>query len=88
MKRQKEYALTDYAEMIKHAWTFEKLTEKEQRNFLDLIYSSRIELRGDYHTRWMQLQGVWSGFLSALEYYENPVDWRATPEELENNPRF
>ena len=88
MKRDKEQALNDYSEMIKKSWTFARLTTKEQDSFIDLIYSGRIHLKGDYLARWEQLQGVYGGFLAALDYFNNTCDWRATSEELENNPRF
>lgn len=79
----KEIALTDFIEMTKKSWTYNRLTEKERANCLEALRESK--LKGTFRQRWDILQSVYHGFLIALDY--KPIGWRE-PETNEPIPQF
>ena len=72
----KEMAQSDFWEMIKTSWTYNKLTEHEKEQLKNVIFSQRAEncLKGSYSQRWEILQAIYFGFLMALNY--EPIGWR------------
>lgn len=79
MNKTKESALSDWMEMIRHSWTWERLTEEERKRFCSLLsHPGCFHLRGSYMQRWDYLQDVYFAFLTALEY--KPIGWRETEE--------
>lgn len=84
MGHSKEAALPQYLDMIRKSWTWAKLSTKEREQFTKVAVDA--VLKGDYLARWQILNNMYSAFLSALDY--EPINWRETAEERENNPRF
>ena len=62
--------------VIKKSWTWEKLTEEEQRRFIDMNVFDRI--KGNDKTRIEWLNTIYHAFLYALGY--KPIGWRETEE--------
>ena len=88
--REKENAAPDFMAMIRKSWTWDRLTDEERTRFENLIgeitfphFDGRI--RGNYISRWNQLQNVYNAFLTALDYA--PIGWRE-PETEEPVPLF
>lgn len=76
--KNKENAKPDFLEMIKHSWTYERLTQKEKEIFEKLFeYHPTIEttVSGDYDHRWRACQALYLMFLAGCGY-NNQVDWR------------
>ena len=69
-----------FQNVIKKSWTWERLTEEEQKRFLDMDVFDRI--KGTDKTRVEWLNTIYESFLSALGY--RPIRWRETVEEKEN----
>lgn len=77
-------AVEDYFQkVIKKSWTWNRLTEEEQKRFIDMDVFDKI--KGNDKTRVEWLNTIYHSFLSALGY--NPFGWRETEEEKEM-PRF
>ena len=77
-------AVEDYFQnIIKASWTWEKLTEEEQRRFIDMRVFDKI--KGNDKTRVEWLHTIYLSFLTALGY--KAVGWRETETEKEI-PRF
>ena len=72
-----------FQNVIKKSWTWERLTEEEQRRFIDMNVFDRI--KGNDKTRIEWLNTIYSSFLYALDY--KPIGWRETEEEKET-PKF
>lgn len=72
-----------FQNVIKKSWTWEKLTEEEQKRFIDMDVFDKI--KGNDKTRVEWLNTIYKSFLSALGY--EPIGWRETEEEKEM-PRF
>lgn len=62
--------------VIKKSWTWEKLTEEEQRRFIDMDVFDRI--KGNDKTRVEWLNTIYQAYLIALMY--NPIGWREESE--------
>ena len=77
-------AVEDYFQnIIKKSWTWNKLTEEEQKRFIDMnVFDS---IKGNDKTRIEWFNTIYHAFLSALEY--KCIGWRETEEEKEM-PRF
>lgn len=77
--------IASWIEMIKGSWTWEKLTDKERKRFLDRVEWMKIDrqcglLRGVSSERQIDiLNECYHMFLLGLDY--NPFKWRTTPEE-------
>lgn len=71
----------DYLQnVIKKSWTWNRLTEEEQKRFIDMNVFDKI--KGNDKTRVEWLHTIYHSFLSALGY--KPIGWRETEEENEN----
>lgn len=88
MEKIKENATREFMEMIEKSWTWDRLTEKERKAFsatIDNIEHDRnASFRGTFDQRWFQLNNVYSAFLNALGYLEDPIGWR----EPKRVPKF
>lgn len=77
-------AVEDYFQkVIKKSWTWERLTEAERQQFIDMDVFDKI--KGNDKTRIEWLNTIYKSFLSALGY--KPIGWRETEEEKEM-PKF
>lgn len=70
-----------FQNVIKRSWTWGRLTEEEQKRFIDMDVFSRI--KGNDMTRIEWLNTVYHSFLCALGY--EPIGWRETEEDV---PKF
>jgi hypothetical protein len=61
-----------FQNVIKKSWTWQKLTEEEQKRFIDMNVFDRI--KGNDKTRVEWLNTIYQSFLSALGY--KPIGWR------------
>lgn len=66
----KEKAISDFIEMIKHSWTYEKLTNEEKRNFENSVMWAINNkcINGSYNNRWKILHSLYHTFLNAIGY--------------------
>ena len=82
MEKTKDNAFLLFIEMISKSWTFEKLTEKEQRHLLDTFEQENYmnNIKGNFETRWYIMQAMYHCFLSALDYTDDPTEWRQEKE--------
>ena len=72
-----------FQNVIKKSWTWNKLTEEEQKRFIDMdVFDS---IKGTAKTRIEWLCTIYQSFLSALGYTWS--GWRESEEEKEM-PRF
>ncbi len=65
-----------FQNVIKKSWTWQKLTEEEQKRFIDMNVFDRI--KGNDKTRVEWLNTIYQSFLSALDY--KPIGWREEAE--------
>jgi hypothetical protein len=74
--KDKNMALHDFRRMIELSWTYEKMTEKEQDSWNDVLNNCRTieSLKGDYHTRWNILQAIYNAYLIGIGY--DGFQWR------------
>lgn len=78
----KENALVLHLAMTCRSWTFARMTHKEQENCIKSFlwaYHHGI-IKGDFNTRWGTMQAIYTTFLSALGYDDDPMDWRGDRE--------
>lgn len=68
-----------FQNVIKKSWTWNRLTEEEQKRFIDMDVFDKI--KGNDKTRVERLNTIYHSFLSALGY--KPIGWRETEEEKE-----
>ena len=80
MKKHSTVVEDYFQNTIKKSWTWERLTEEEQKRFIDMTIFDRI--RGNDQTRVAWLNTIYFAFISALGY--KPIgEWRETAEEKE-----
>lgn len=72
-----------FQNVIKKSWTWNRLTEEEQKRFIDMNVFDKI--KGNDRTRVEWLNTIYHSFLSAFGY--KPIGWRETEEEKEM-PKF
>lgn len=79
----KENATQDFLEMIKHSWTWNKLTKEEKDQFekgwhivVDCWSGSDRAIKGSYHDRWTTLQAMYHMFLRGIGYDNDNPRWR------------
>lgn len=72
-----------FQNVIKKSWTWNRLTEEEQKRFIDMDVFDKI--KGNDKTRVEWLHTIYHSFLSALGY--KPIGWRETEKEKEM-PKF
>ena len=65
-----------FQNVIKKSWTWQKLTEEEQKRFIDMNVFDGI--KGNDKTRVEWLNTIYQSFLSALGY--KPIGWREEAE--------
>ena len=65
-----------FQNVIKKSWTWEKLTEEEQKRFIDMNVFDRI--KGNDATRVEWLNTIYQSFITALGY--KPIGWREEAE--------
>ncbi len=65
-----------FQNVIKKSWTWERLTEEEQKRFIDMNVFDRI--KGNDKTRVEWLNTIYHSFISALGY--KPIGWREEAE--------
>lgn len=76
MLKDKDSAIEDFRKMIKDSWTYKRLSFHELA-WLDMTFDDlKQRLHGDYTERWHQLNNIYSAFLNALGYLDNPMYWR------------
>lgn len=80
--KNKDFVFTDFLEMIKKSWTYEKLTEEEKGKINCILLDSRTSenIKGNYNQRWKALNALYYAFLIALDY--TPTGWREEEKEL------
>ena len=72
-------AVEDYfQEVIKKSWTWARLTEEEQKRFINMNVFDRI--KGTDKTRVEWLNTIYTAYLIALEY--KPFGWRETKDDI------
>ena len=66
----KEKAISDFIEMIKKSWTYEKLTNEEKRNFENSVMWAINNkcINGSYNNRCKILHSLYNTFLIAIGY--------------------
>ena len=81
MERTKENAFSDFMEMIRNSWTYDRMTEKERRN-LDMAVEWAVDrnaIKGSYKQQWMILHAIYEAFLAGLGYTGGA--WREPDQE-------
>ena len=70
MKRDKEYAVNEFCEMIKNSWTYARLDTAERKRLLAFFSEADCydRIKGSYDSRWEQCQLMYQAFLEALDY--------------------
>lgn len=66
--QSKENAYKDYISMMKESWTYNRMTQEEQKNVGAALELSRESLHGTYKQRYNALQAIYHGFLCGLGY--------------------
>lgn len=76
MERSKEDARKNFINMIKDAWTVDKMTAKEWDALINTFYNPQTEkaLKGNYNQRWEILQAIFTSYLMGLGY--SGFNWR------------
>ena len=72
-----------FQNVIKKSWTWNRLTEEEQRQFINMNVFCII--KGNDKTRVEWLNTIYHSFLCALGFGDNPCTWRDTEENI---PQF
>ena len=65
-----------FQNVIKKSWTWQKLTEEEQKRFIDLPVFDKIKGNDDTRVEW--LNTIYHAFIFALGY--KPIGWREEAE--------
>ena len=78
--KDKEYAISDWFEMIEQSWKWEKLTNNEQRSFHNAIARGAAYITGNYTQRWNLCNLIYNAFLDGCGY--SGMFWRAESEVL------
>lgn len=64
----KELAIYEYKTMVVEAWTYQKMTQDEQKRLMD-VFDWADEagiIVGSYNARWHILQGLFHSFIQGL----------------------
>lgn len=67
----------DFLKMTFNSWTFQRLTQDEQKRCILALVSKII--KGTRAQRWEQLNNVYRVFLDSCGY--KPIGWRETAKE-------
>lgn len=78
----KENALVLHLAMTCRSWTFARMTAKEQENCINsFLWAYHHDgIKGNFNARWATMQAIYTAFLSALGYDDDPGDWRRDRE--------
>ena len=78
MAKSKENALLHYLAMICRSWTFSRLTQEEKENCINSFMWANEQhlIKGNFEARWAIMQAMYTAFLSALGYNDDPINWR------------
>lgn len=83
MTKTKEDATKDFLELIKHSWTWEKLTQEEKDRFAKGWYTivecwngSDAAVKGSYQDRWNILSAMYHMFLRGVGYDITDPRWK------------
>lgn len=68
----KENATQEFIEMVKQAWTWQRLTEQERQNLIESIEFAKPV--GTFDQRWRHLNDIFEAFLLGCGY--KPIGWR------------
>lgn len=76
--KNKEDAAINYFEMVKHSWTYGRMTEEEQKEVVCALAEADCQglLSGGYYQRWRQCEAIYNAFLFALGYRKEKHRWR------------
>lgn len=80
--KDKMQARQDFIEMIKHSWTYNRMTKQEKDCCIHIL--RECELLGTYKQRWIILHSAYYSYLVGIGYprRDEPCrDWR--PEDKE-----
>lgn len=82
MNKPKEQALTDFMEMTRHSWTYDRMTEDEKYWCEKALTSPEAQdIQGTYRQRWSAYNAVYFAYLVGIGY--NGALWREPhPEEI------
>ena len=82
MKKAKENALSDFMELTRHSWTYQRMTEEEKTRCEKALRSAAsLDIQGSYSQRYGALNGVYYAFLLGIGY--TGALWREPhPEEI------
>ena len=72
MKKNSTAVESYFQNVIKKSWTWARLTEEEQKRFIDMNVFDMI--KGNDKTRQEWMQTIYHSFISALGY--KPIGWR------------
>lgn len=78
LSHTRENAVLLYLSMICRSWTFDRMTEKEKENCVNVFLRSAEygRIKGNFDARWNVLQLMYDSFLEALDYMSDPGNWR------------
>ena len=65
-----------FQNVIKKSWTWERLTEEEQKRFIDMNVFDEIKGNDDTRRKWMCT--IYQSYIVALGY--KPIGWREEAE--------
>ncbi len=83
MNKPKEQANADFIQMIRHSWTYQRMTEPEKAACEKALTSAPAQdIQGTYRQRWSAYNAIYHAFLIGIGY--NGALWRepATGEPL------
>lgn len=70
----KENAVILFLSMICRSWTFDRMTEKEKENCVNVFLraSESDSIKGNFNARWSIMSLIYSAFLEAIDYMSDP----------------
>ena len=83
MEHTKEHALSDYMNMIHHAWTYDRMTEDEKARVEKAFQFANEQgvIKGSFNSRWKIMQAIYNSFLEGIGY--TGAYWREpNPDEV------
>ena len=80
-KLEKEKILNKFEDMLKASWTYDRMTEKEKKTFLELLEHPRITetIKGTAKQRWEILDSIYWAYLQGIGY--DGCTWRETEKQ-------
>lgn len=76
MVKDKNRVMSDFDDMIKNSWTYDKMTKEEKDKWVDVFTSVRTcdAINGTYEQRWKILQAIYGAYLNGIGY--DNFSWR------------